>query len=307
MFVKRITAAVAGLGLLGAAALGVLATAHPAAAAPATPGAIVRTAGKITALQGAGFTLQGRNHTYNVAVGATTWIVVKKNGAPAQGALADLTVGEQVGVAGTATGTDGVDARVVTEGGAAGLGKQGAAKSGKQGAAKGLRTHRATVQSVANGVLTVSAGAGAKAHTVTISTDAGTIVIKNGLATVADLKAGDVIRITARRAAPAAGTPGTTGAPATAALIYVPSATTVLTPAVVKSVDGNAVLLRTGSKEHLVNVGPSTVVKTVTAGQAPAPAALSDLKAGSRVLVYGPKPAAGQTATASLVLIQQAK
>ena len=53
-----------------------------------------------------------------------------------------------------------------------------------------------------------------------------------------------------------------------------------------------------------VNVDANTVFKTVNAaGTAPATAALSDLKAGSRIVIYAAKPAQGETATASVVLI----
>jgi hypothetical protein len=302
MLLKRVTAAVAGLGLLGALAVGVVTTAHPAAAAPAPAQAnILRAAGKITALQPGGFTLQNPKHTYNVSVGANTWFVVKQNGKAAEGALSDLQVGEAVGVAGTSDTADHVNARVVTQGGLARIG----ARPGNNKAGKIARAalSKATVQSNTNGVLTLAAGKNNKTRTV--NTDAGTVVIKGGLAAVGDLKAGDVVRVVPRAVRPAAGTPKPATRPApTAAVIYVPSANDRLMPGVVTSVSGNEVTLRGNRK---LTLGNGATFKTLgAAGQAPAAASASDLKAGSRVLLYGPKPAQGQTATATLVLIQPA-
>ena len=297
MLWKRVTAAVAGLGLLGALAVGVVTTAHPAAAAaPAQAQAtIVRAAGKITALQPGGFTLQNPRHTYNVSVSANTWVVVKTNGKAAEGALSDLRVGEVVGVAGTADTADHVNARVVSQGGLARAGVQ----HGKNKAAKSARAAltRATVQSNANGVLTLAAG---KNKTRTVTTDAGTVVIKGGLAAVSDLKAGDIVTVVPRAVRPAPGTPKPATKPApTAAVIYVPAATDRLVQGVVTSVSGNAVTLR-GNRQ--VTLGSGATFQTLgAAGQAPA--AASDVKAGSRVLLYGPAPAQGQPATATLVLI----
>src|SRR5689334_1156183 len=120
---KRIIAAVAGLGLLGAVLLGVLATVGHASAAPApqaqtpTTGAVAWANGQITALQKDGFTIQDRNQqTTTVTVDANTWIVVDKNNTPTQGALADLVVGDNVSVGGVASGTNTIAARVVQSG-----------------------------------------------------------------------------------------------------------------------------------------------------------------------------------------------
>jgi hypothetical protein len=300
MLLKRVTAAVAGLGLLGALAVGVVTTAHPAAAAaPAQAQAtVVRAAGKITALQPGGFTLQNPKHTYNVSVSANTWFVVKQNGKPAEGALSDLQVGEAVGVAGTSDTAGHVNARVVTQGGLARAGVQ----HGKGKAAKPARAalNKATVQSNANGVLTLAAGKNNKTRTV--NTDAGTVVIKGGLAAVSDLKAGDVVTVVPRAVRPATGTPKPASRPApTAAVIYVPATTDRLTQGVVTSVSGNQLTLR---GNRTVTLGGGATFKTLGApGQAPAAASAGDLKAGSRVLLYGPKPAQGQPATATLVLI----
>src|SRR3954470_8029946 len=139
---KRIVVALAGFGVLGAVLVGVLAAVSPASAAPpaqtsaapaaqaatpsaqATPvapavGSVVWTSGQITAVQGNGFTMQGRNQQVTtVTVDANTWIVVPKNNAPAQGAIADLTVGTTVAVGGVASGTNAIAARVVQAGGA---------------------------------------------------------------------------------------------------------------------------------------------------------------------------------------------
>jgi len=74
---------------------------------------------------------------------------------------------------------------------------------------------------------------------------------------------------------------------------------------VVKSVDGNTLTVRTLHGEQKVTVSSNAAIRSVTAGSssAPATAALSDLKAGSRVLLYGAKAASGQTPSASVVLI----
>lgn len=302
MLWKRVTAAVAGLGLVGALAVGVVTTAHPAAAAaPAQAQAtIVREAGKITALQPGGFTMQNPRHTYNVSVSANTWIVVRQNGKAAEGALSDLRVGEVVGVAGTSDTADHVNARVVTQGGLARSGVQrGNNKAGKLARA-GLT--RATVQANANGVLTLATG---KNKTRTVNTDAGTVIIKGGLAAVSDLKAGDIVTVVPRAVRRAAGTPRPATKPApTAAVIYVPATTDRLVQGVVTSVSGNEVTLRGNRKITLA--GGATFKTLGAAGQVPAAASASDVKAGSRVLLYGPTPAQGQPATATLVLIQPA-
>ncbi len=309
MLIRRITAAAVGFALLGALALG-LVFPHPAAAQSTPPavGSLVRAAGKITALQTGGFTLTARNNqVYNVAVGADTWIVVKKNNRPVQGALADLQVGENVNIAGTATGNNGVAARVVSQGnlavtGRPPAGRRPAARPGQNHPAVAAgRLGKATVQSVANGTVTLDQGAG---RTRTVNTDAGTLVIRDGkLGSVADLKTGDSAVVLARPQARPAGRPATRPAP-TAAAIYVPAANDQFTLGVVKSVSGNAAVLRTGRGQQTVTVASSTTFKTIAgAGQAPTTAAQSDLKAGTRVLVYSVKPAAGQIATASIVLI----
>jgi Domain of unknown function (DUF5666) len=306
MLWKRVTAAVAGLGLLGALADGVLATAHPAAAAPAAQAqaqaTVVRAAGKITAVQTSGFTLQNPKHTYTVAVGANTWIVVKKNGKAAEGALSDLQVGETVRVAGTGDSTDHVTARVVTEGGVRGKPAGPRPSNNKAGKLARAALTKATVQASANGVLTL---AGKNNQTRTVNTDAGTVVIKGGLGAVSDLKAGDVVTVVPRALRPAAGTPRPAAKPAlTAAVIYVPAPGDRLVPGVVASVSGNTVTLR---GKHTITLAANTTVQTLgAAGQAPAAASASDLKAGSQVLLYGPRPAQGQPATATLVLIRPA-
>ena len=248
--------------------------------------------------------MQARNQQVTtIIVGANTWIVVGKNNKPAQGALADLKVGETVSVAGTSSGTNQIDARVVRPG-AAGIFAGNAGKAGKAGkpgkaAVRGGLGLEATVQSISNGALTLTAGK--NNATRTVNTDAGTIVIKNGLASVTDLKAGDKVQILPRRAARQPGTttpaPGAARPAPTAELIYVPSTDHVLSQAQVKSVSGNTLTLGAFNGGRTVNVDANTVYKTVTAGQAPATAALSDVKAGARIVVYAAKPAQGQTAT----------
>jgi hypothetical protein len=303
MLWKRVTAAAVGLGLVGALAAGVMATAHPAAAAtaPQAQSSVVRAAGKITAVQAGGFTLQNPKHTYTVAVGGNTWIVVKKNGKPTEGTLSDLQVGETVRVAGTSSTADQVTARVVTEGAVGG--KRAGVQRGNNKAGKPARAGltKTTIQSNTNGVLTLTVGKTNKTRTV--NTDAGTIVVKGGLAAVSDLKAGEVVTVVPRAVRPAPGTPKPATRPAlTAAVIYVPAAGDRLVPGVVTSVSGNTVTLR---GNRTVTLAANATVKTLgAAGQAPAAASVSDLKAGSQVLLYGPKPAQGQPATATLVLIR---
>ncbi|MDQ2807925.1 MAG: DUF5666 domain-containing protein [Chloroflexota bacterium] len=318
MFSTKIKAGLAGLGVLAIVAGGVIATPHNASAAghtQATSNGIIRATGKISALQGStGFTLQGAKATYTVNLGTNTWIVVAKDGKPAQGAAGDLTVGETVNVAGTGTASQ-IDARVVTDAKvAAKVGTHGAhGAHGKAGKTGKLAHEHATVVTNAAGTLTLSSGKNNK--TETVNTDAGTIVLKGGLATVADLKAGDVVNVTPRHMMHAPGTtaPATTpGAPTgkvkatpTAELITVVSDTNQAELGVVKSVDGNTVTVRTLHGEQKVTVSSTAAFRSVTAGSssAPASAALSDLKAGSRVLLYGAKAATGQTLTANVVLI----
>ena len=327
MAIKRILAVVAGLGLLGIVMLGVLAAVGPASAAPSfqtgptgsapaaqtgTTGAVAWTAGKITALQTNGFTLQGANQQLTtVTVGANTWIVVKTANQPAQGALADLKVGDMVSVGGLTSGTNQIAARVVQVGGAGRFfgpagerGPQGGFR-GRPGAG-GPFGMPATIQSVANGTLTVTLGKGTTTRTLTVQTDAGTLVVKNGLATVADLKAGDAVEITPRFHGRAPGPPAPASPPAlTAAVIYVPGANDTLIHGRVQAVSGNTLTLGAAGRGTSVNVDANTTVKMLSAtGTAPAAAHLSDVQVGTSVLIYESKPAQGQTGTASLVLIQ---
>ncbi|HMA34865.1 MAG TPA: DUF5666 domain-containing protein [Chloroflexia bacterium] len=316
MFTKRIMAAVAGLGVVGALAVGLLTT-NPAAAAPVA-GGIIHAAGKISAVQKDGFTLQNPQHTYNVTVGANTWIVVQKNNQPAQGTLADLQVNEKILVGGISDGASHIDARLVVEGGlqAALGGANRPAHAGQHGqgtkASHGLANLRhGTIRAINNGVLTIQAAGGTK--TTPLNTDAGTIVLKGGLASVGDLKVGDVVTILRRPNARLAGSaPVGTTAPATrrvptAELIYVPQANDQISLGAVKNVSGSTITLG-GFGSRTVTTTGSTVFKRIpAAGQAPVAASRSDVQARTRILVYGPTPAAGQAARATLVLILPAK
>ncbi|HUS14179.1 MAG TPA: hypothetical protein VM536_04080, partial [Chloroflexia bacterium] len=240
---------------------------------------------------------------------ANTWIVVQTNGKATPGALADLAVGAAVQVSGVATGTDRVDARVVT------AVKPGAAAKPAAGSKpiRGLPTRRAalptlaqaTVQSVANGVITLQAGKNGRDKASAINTDAGTIVIKGGFATVGDLKAGDIVRVLVRAQKPAAGAPKPATRPAPIAqFVYVASANDQAGVVRVKSVDGNTLTVRGLGGEHKITLGAGTTVKSITAaGQPPRGASQADIKAGSVLVVYGPKATNGQPASAALVLI----
>lgn len=308
MLRTRILAAVAGVALLGGA-LAAVVTAPHAAAAPGA-GSIVRAAGQISALQSNGFTLHNAAHTYTVSVGPNTWIVVKQAGKPAQGALSDLTVGETVWVAGTQSGTDQVAARVVTAGGAgsairAGVGRA-AAKPPAPLAAKAQRL--GTVQANTNGTLTLSEGKAGKKN-LSVATDAATVVIRGGIATVADIKVGDEVRVIWRSAhAGAKAAPGAARPTPTAAVVYVTSPSDRFALAVVKTVNGANLTVKGFGANGKVTVASNATIKTLAVGgQAPTAASLSDIKAGARVLLYGPKPAAGQPATATVVVILPGK
>jgi hypothetical protein len=317
MLSKKIKSVALGLGVAGLVAAGVALTPHVASAnAPrqATPPAqatgphVEQVVGKITAVQSNGFTLQNPKHTYAVTVNSNTWIVTASNGQRTQGALSDLKVGDTVHVAGVGTDTA-IEARVVTSGKAAARvgnpGKHAGPLKGRVGQGQLKNATQATVQSVSGTTVTL---AGKQGKTRTVNTDAGTIVIKGGLASVSDLKAGDVVNVLPRpvdkkAARPATGSTATKPTP-TAAVIVVASDSNAFALGVVKSVDGTTLTVRTGKGEQKVSLSGSTAIRTVTGGStAPTPAAASDLKAGTRVALYGTKPAAGQTAAASVVLI----
>lgn len=333
MIKKQVFAAVVGLGLLAGLVAGVLIAVGPASAAPpvqaqTTPqaqtppaaGAVAWAAGKITAVQQNGFTLQDdkRQTTTTVTVGANTWIVVQKNNAAAEGALADLKVGDRVFVGGVANGTNGIAARTVQVAGAGpAFGKSGMGDKGGWGPGMGGRGHggfmggpgmagkglRGTVQSVANGSVTVSLGQN-NSPTLTVTTDAGTVVIKNGLAAVADLKAGDTVQIIPRFVAhqPGQGRPTTM----TADAIAVTNTGHALYEGMVQSVSGSTLTLGGphNNQGTQVTVDANATIKRLSAdGTAPAAASLSDIQAGTRVVLYGATPAQGQTGSASVVLI----
>ena len=188
--------------------------------------------------------------------------------------------------------------------------KQKAAPAGGQGAFLGARgPHGAgewqgTIQSVSGGTLTVTGPRKIVTDTLTVQTTAGTVVLKNGLAAVADLKAGDTVRVSGQHAArPAGSTPQATRPALTAAVIYVPGANDALIAGRVQAVSGSTVTLREGLAGKQVSVGASTAYRVLgTAGAAPTTGSLSDLKAGTEVLLYGPKAAQGQTASVVLIL-----
>jgi sarcosine oxidase gamma subunit len=304
MLRNRVLAAIAGVTLLGAAAAAVVTAPH-AAAAPGA-GSIVRAAGQISALQSNGFTLHNAAHTYTVSVGPDTWIVVKQAGKPAQGALSDLAVGETVWVAGTQSGTDQVAARVVTAGAVKGAIRKGvgraAAKPPAPLAAKAQR--QGTVQANTNGTLTLREGKAGKKN-LAVATDAETIVIRGGIATPGDIKVGDEVRVIWRSAAAGAkATPGAARRTPAAAVVYVTSPSDRFALGVVKSVAGANLTVKGVGGDGKVTIAANATIKTLgAAGQAPTAAGLSDIKAGARVLLYGPKPTAGQPATATVVVI----
>ena len=304
MLRTRILAAIAGAALLGGGAAAVVTAPH-AAAAPGA-GSIVRAAGQISALQSNGFTLHNAAHTYTVSVGPNTWIVVKQAGKPAQGALSDLTVGETVWVAGTQSGTDQVAARVVTTGAPAAAIRKGVGRAAVKPlapiAAKAQRL--GTVQANTNGTLTLSEGKAGKKNQ-SVATDAATIVIRGGIASVADIKVGDEVRVIWRSAqAGAKAAPGAARPTPTAAVVYVTSPSDRFALAVVNTVSGANLTVKGFGANGKVTIASNATIKTLAAaGQAPTTATLSDIKAGSRVLLYGPKPAAGQTPTATVVVI----
>ncbi len=309
MLKRRAWAGVVGLGLLGALVAAFLWTAGPAAAAVPPAGGVARAAGTIATLGASQFTMQGAaGRTITVTVAANTWIVVKGASGPAQGTFADLKVGDKVAVAGTSAGTDQIAARVVDDGvrvGAIARAAGGRANAAARRAAQALSRAavHGTVQANSNGTLTIAAGQGTNARTVQVRTDAGTVVLKNGLAPVAALQVGDTATILARPAAAAGATPAA-GAARTAVVIYVPAPDHVVAPAVVKAVNGNTLQLRGLRQAARVTVSDATTIEQLSAtGQAPAPATLADLQAGTRVLVYAPNPARGQPAAATVILI----
>ncbi|HMA33431.1 MAG TPA: DUF5666 domain-containing protein [Chloroflexia bacterium] len=337
MMIRNIAVAIGGVVVLAALAVAALVTGQAGASGPAAPPTaaagqpVLQVTGKIATVSQDHFTLTVQNHPpYTVSVSSGTFLVVNQAGQRVTGSVTDLHVGDTVTVAGTAGTGEAVDARVVlatapvagrragaagtpgTKKGAAatrtpgtlhpnGAGKNPGLGPGQRSGELGPALNAAIVQSVANGVLTLTVEG--TAHPVVLQTDASTIVIRNGLATLAALQPGDKVEVRPRRLDTLAPTPGANAQPV-AGLIYVVAADHRLLSGEVKTVTGTTVTVLTFGGDYTYTVDATTRLESLGGGDSPsAPAQLSDLVAGSRVFVYSPQVAAGQTATASVVVI----
>ena len=365
---KRIALIASGLVVLLAVVTAVVlsgkvgATPTPAPAAAPDHAPVVQESGKLTALHADGFTLTLQNtHSYTVTVSPQTWIVVNQGGRRVNGTLADLQVGDTLQVGGnpaTGTLTDGgtLAARMVNQNPPAATGRKapatpGTARTpGAAGARAGAQKTpaprlqpkylagalapalgKATVQSVAGGVLTLavdSLGAGkSPTTTVTLRTDANTVVLRGGPAAVADLQPGDQVTVFPRQApaalpaapaapaasaTPAAGVtpsaaparkPGSpTGAAPVAGLIYVPGDDRLVSGRV-PALDGATFKVIAFANTYTFTVDGSTVFKLVTS-TGTAPASKSDLTPGSKAYVYSAKPTDTGPVPAGVVIIE---
>ena len=170
----------------------------------------------------------------------------------------------------------------------------------------------ATVKSISGATLDLTSKNGAKEFQV--NTDANTIFIKNGFASISNIAVGDtvyVVRGKQAKAATASATPSATTAKPipTAELVVVAGENDTVRLGVVNSVEGNTLTIRDAQhKTVMINTLDQASYKKVTAaGQAPVAATQSDVTKGSRVVIFGQKatsPAAGVNAKAVVILPQ---
>jgi hypothetical protein len=291
-----------------------------------------RLAGNVTSVSSNGLVLATRQGDFTINVSASTWVVVQKNGAAAQGTLADIVTGQPAVVGGMTTSDPKVvDARTVAQGPKANGGARPNAPRGNRGAPG--RAAAGIVQHVAAGTITAINGStitlkGEKVAEVTVKTTASTVVLNGGFVAVSSLKVGDKVQVLGAPEKPATApttpaNPGTPNTPRTrpqvpasrtidAWGIRVDNGTTKLSMGQVTAVNGNVLTVKTPENRGglTVNVDSSTAYRVLTIANQTASlgsAALSNVQVGSNLIVDGALSSDGKSLSAKAVIILPSK
>jgi hypothetical protein len=296
-------------------ATGVTAAPAPAAGSP------VYLNGKVTAVSATSIVLTTGKGNITANISSNTYIVVKKNGAPAAGSAADVVVGENANVVAQATADASVvDAKLIAQDG------QFGGKFAPQAQSRGQKSLTANkprnaelLQHTAAGTITAISGdvitlKGVKVAVVNVNFNANTLVLNNGFFTVSSLKVGDKVEVLGQPVRP---TPATTTQPKTnrdinAWAIRVDNGTTRMEVAHVGAINGNTVTtnLRTNGSVKTINFDSNTKFKSLTITLAPgsnsfsfADASQSDVQVNSNIVVEATVSPDGTSLTAQSVII----
>lgn len=303
----------------GMAAAQTIITDTPPAQTPPSGPHPVRLAGNIKSIASSSLVLTTRQGDMTVNVSAQTWIVVQKNGVATQGSISDLVTGKAAVVAGMTTSDPKVvDARTIAQGATAAGEPNNNGARGKAAVAAVEHMAAGTITAINGSTITLK---GEKVPQVVINTTANTVVLNNGFVSVSSLKVGDEVYVigapnksaTVPSATPT--TPGTRRQPPesrtlTAWAIKVENGTSKLALGRVTAVNGNTLTVKTAAKRGnlTVNVDASTGYKNVTISTVDrsvtlAPAALSDIKVGSNLVIEGALSGDGKSLAAKAVII----
>ena len=303
----------------GMAAAQTIITDTPPAQTPPSGPHPVRLAGNIKSIASSSLVLTTRQGDMTVNVSAQTWIVVQKNGVATQGSISDLVTGKAAVVAGMTTSDPKVvDARTIAQGATAAGAPNNNGARGKAAVAAVEHMAAGTITAINGSTITLK---GEKVPQVVINTTANTVVLNNGFVSVSSLKVGDEVYVigapdksaTVPSATPT--TPGTRRQPPesrtlTAWAIKVENGTSKLALGRVTAVNGNTLTVKTAAKRGslTVNVDASTGYKNVTISMVDrsvtlAPAALSDIKVGSNLVIEGALSGDGKSLAAKAVII----
>jgi len=296
-------------------------TAPSTTTALASPGSPRYLNGKVTTVSAGSIVLATGKGNITANISTNTYIIVKKNGAPATGSTTDLVVGENANVIGQATAdATVVDARLITQGGvfggkfaprAPGRGQNNSNANKLRGAELLQHTAAGTITAINGDVITLQ---GVKVAVVNVNTNANTLVLNNGFSTVGSLKVGDKVEVLGQPARPNTGTatrPGNTR-DLNAWGIRVDNGTTRMEVAHVGAIKGNTVTtaLRKNGSVKSINFDSNTKFKTLTISLAPgasnfsfADASQSDVQVNSNIVVEGVVSSDGTSLNAQSVII----
>ena len=298
-------------------------TAPSTTTAPVAPaaGSPVYLNGKITTVSATSIVLATGKGNITANINSNTYIVVKKNGAPATGSATELVVGENANIVGQATADATViDAKLIAQGGPFGgklapraqdRGQNKPNANGLPGAQLLQHAAAGTITAINGDVITLQ---GVKVDVVNVNTNAATLVLNNGFSVVSTLKVGDKVEVLGQPVRPA---PGTAPQPRTkrtinAWAIRVDNGTTRMEVAHIGTVTGNTVTtnLRKSGAVKTINFDSNTKFKALTISLVPgansfsfADAAQSDVQANSNIVVEGTVSADGTSLTAQSVII----
>jgi hypothetical protein len=298
-------------------------TAPSTTTAPAAPaaGSPVYLNGKVTTASATSIVLASGKGNITANITSNTYIVVKKNGAAATGSAGDLVVGESANVVGQATAdATVVDAKLIAQGGpfggklaprAQGRGRNNPNANRLRDAELLQHTAAGTITAINGDVITLQ---GVKVAVVNVNTNANTLVLNNGFATLSSLKVGDKVEVLGQPVKPTTGTAvqPKSNRDINAWAIRVDNGTARMEVAHVGAVNGNSITtnLRKNGSGKTINFDSNTKFKTLTITLAPgansfsfADASQSDVQVNSNIVVEGTVSADGTSLNAQSVII----